>query len=99
MGVILLLAHLYTGVPLTQIHTTFSIALNRHDVTEQTRLQVKETSQEIKDLARLDNTHGVSNMTVLLFISLNVTTFVRAKQNYPWSQLELPPVLLLEQLC
>ncbi|KAF8928435.1 hypothetical protein BGZ47_001645 [Haplosporangium gracile] len=29
-----------------------------HDVTEQTRLQVKETSQEIKDLARLDNTHG-----------------------------------------
>ncbi|KAG0212742.1 hypothetical protein BGX33_003383 [Mortierella sp. NVP41] len=29
-----------------------------HDLTEQTRLQVKETSQEIKDLARLDNTHG-----------------------------------------
>ncbi|KAK3815640.1 MAG: t-SNARE [Linnemannia elongata] len=29
-----------------------------HDVTEQTRLQVKETSQEIKDLARLDNTHS-----------------------------------------
>ncbi|KAF9921553.1 hypothetical protein FBU30_008388 [Linnemannia zychae] len=29
-----------------------------HDVTEQTRDQVKETSQEIKDLARLDNTHG-----------------------------------------
>ncbi|KAK3842742.1 MAG: t-SNARE [Linnemannia gamsii] len=29
-----------------------------HDVTEQTRQQVKETSQEIKDLARLDNTHG-----------------------------------------
>jgi len=29
-----------------------------HDVTEQTRLQIKETSQEIKDLARLDNTHG-----------------------------------------
>ncbi|KAF9151080.1 hypothetical protein BG015_007115 [Linnemannia schmuckeri] len=29
-----------------------------HDVTEQTRLQVKDTSQEIKDLARLDNTHG-----------------------------------------
>ncbi|KAH7057500.1 t-SNARE [Linnemannia elongata] len=28
-----------------------------HDVTEQTRLRVKETSQEIKDLARLDNTH------------------------------------------
>ncbi|KAF9909273.1 hypothetical protein EC991_008910 [Linnemannia zychae] len=29
-----------------------------HDLTEQTRQQVKETSQEIKDLARLDNTHG-----------------------------------------
>ncbi|KAF9536881.1 hypothetical protein EC957_009499 [Mortierella hygrophila] len=29
-----------------------------HDVTEQTRLQVKETSQEIKDLAQLDNTHS-----------------------------------------
>ncbi|KAG0318678.1 hypothetical protein BGZ97_003443 [Linnemannia gamsii] len=29
-----------------------------HDVTEQTRLQVKEISQKIKDLARLDNTHG-----------------------------------------
>lgn len=51
---------------------------DRHDVTEQTRLQVKETSQEIKDLARLDNTHGVSNMTASFFFSLNVTTLVRA---------------------
>ncbi|KAI8599323.1 t-SNARE [Dissophora ornata] len=29
-----------------------------HDVTEQTRVLVKDTSQDIKDLAKLDNTHG-----------------------------------------
>ncbi|KAF9184265.1 hypothetical protein BGZ51_003463 [Haplosporangium sp. Z 767] len=29
-----------------------------HEVTEETRTQVKDTSQEIKDLAKLDNTHG-----------------------------------------
>ncbi|KAG0261883.1 hypothetical protein BG011_000580 [Mortierella polycephala] len=29
-----------------------------HEVTEETRAQVKDTSQEIKDLAKLDNTHG-----------------------------------------
>ncbi|KAF9915566.1 hypothetical protein BX616_005854 [Lobosporangium transversale] len=29
-----------------------------HDVTEQTRVLVKDTSQDIKDLSKLDNTHG-----------------------------------------
>lgn len=36
----------------------FFVTLDRHDVTEQTRELVKETSQEIKDLAKLD-TSGV----------------------------------------
>ncbi|GJJ72809.1 hypothetical protein EMPS_05167 [Entomortierella parvispora] len=29
-----------------------------HDITEETRLQVKDTSQDVKDLARFDNTTG-----------------------------------------
>lgn len=43
-----------------QLLTLFSIvSASSHDLTEETRLQVKDTSQDVKDLARFDNTTGV----------------------------------------